>query len=105
MGLFENCLQTIIVDAAAPAGHPGRLIQLLGVDINRELAVDGHAAGVGFLLSALTAIGSRQNPRILAAEMSALITFHIGLSAPVEAAVDEAIPLLHKWMGSMRGQE
>lgn len=104
LGLFENSGRTIIVDAAAPAGQPGRLTQPSAADISQALTLDGHGAGVGYLLSALSAIGWRQKPRILAAEMSALKTFHIGLSAPVQAAVDAAIPLLCQWMGCIRGQ-
>ena len=98
LGLFEHCLQTIIVDAAAPAGHPGRLTLPSAAEVSQELAIDGHGAGIGYLLRALPAIGLRQNPRILAVEMSALTTFQIGLSAPVEAAVDAAIPLLCQWI-------
>lgn len=100
LALFAGCDEVILVDAAAPAGSPGRLGQLSPEEVSNESALPGHGAGVGYLLRALDALGERPpRLRIVAAEMSALTPFRPELSAPVVKAVDETVALLCSWMG------
>ncbi|MCW8891313.1 MAG: hydrogenase maturation protease [Sedimenticola sp.] len=99
LALFEACEEVILVDAAAPAGHPGRLSQPLPEVIKEESALPGHGAGVGYLLKALNSLNG-QPPllRIITAEMSSLTPFQPELSAPVAEAIDETVALLCDWM-------
>lgn len=98
LALFDGCEQAIIVDAAAPAGCPGRLIQPKAADIETSAAVDVHGAGVGYLLRALAVLDRRPQLRVIAAEMTELTSFQPGLSPAVEQAVERVIPILRRWM-------
>lgn len=104
--LFEGCDEAILVDAAAPAGQPGRVGELDAAAIEAasaaemDTALPGHGTGVGYLLRALAALGGPQpRLRIVAAEMAAISAFRPGLSIPMAAAVEEAVVLLRGWLG------
>lgn len=98
LALFE-CEEVIVVDAAAPAGQPGRLGQPPMSEVVLEPVLPGHGAGVGYLLHALVAL-DRQLPavRLVTAEMASITPFQPGLSAPVRHAVDGAVRMLCTWM-------
>jgi hydrogenase maturation protease len=99
LALFQGCGEVILVDAAAPAGHPGRLAWPLPEEIAVESALPGHGSGVGYLLQALAALESAPpRLRILTAEMTAVTPFRSGLSPAVTLAVEQAAALLGRWM-------
>jgi len=95
LALFRDCGEAIIVDALAPAGQPGRLVELAAAEIPPEPTAAGHGHGVGYLLAAL-AVMPEPAPilRIVAAEAAAVEPFRPGLSAPIAAAVERAVALL-----------
>ncbi|HJV84598.1 MAG TPA: hydrogenase maturation protease [Noviherbaspirillum sp.] len=98
LALFQ-CDEVIVVDAAAPAGQPGRLGQPELYEIDAESVLAGHDAGVGYLLQALAAMDGRLPAlRILTAEMAAVTPFRPGLSAQMAGAVDGAVNMLCAWM-------
>lgn len=100
--LFEGCREAIVVDAAAPAGRPGRLSEPRPAEIDESVAAHGHGAGVAYLLRALAALqDAPPRVRIVAAEMATLTPFRPGLSAPVALAVEEAVALLRRQMETM----
>jgi hydrogenase maturation protease len=102
LALFQGCEEVILVDAAAPTGHPGRLARPLPEEVAVESALPGHGSGVGNLLQALAALD--QAPprlRILTAEMAALTPFSPGLSPAVARAVEAAADLLGRWMAEV----
>lgn len=98
LGLFQGCEEAIIVDALALGGMPGRLHQLLPESIIAETGLPGHGIGVGFLLQALAALPETvPQLRIIAVEVARVSAFQPGLSAPVSAAVDQAVALLRNY--------
>jgi len=102
LALFEGCDEAIVVDAAEPAGHPGRLAFPDAATCAEDSSLPGHGAGVGYLLRALAALGTAPRLRILTAEAAALTPFQPGLSASMEAAVAETVPILFGWLGAER---
>lgn len=98
LGLFEGCAEAILVDAAEPAGRPGRLACPEPDACLDEGAATGHGAGLGYLLRALAALGAAPRLRILTAEAAALTPFRPGLSPEVERAVAPATALLRGWL-------
>ncbi len=104
LALFQ-CEEVIIVDAAAPAGKPGRLGRPAVSGIDMETSFVGHDAGVGYLLRALAVLdGQLPALRILTAEMERIAPFQPGLSLPMTRAVDEAVKMLRGWM-QIRGED
>ena len=103
LAVLQDCATAIVVDAAAPAGRPGRLQQWQPEDVALEDARADHGLGLGWVLRALRSLhdatpAAAPRLRILTAEMSGLQPFHIGLSAPVQAAVPAATARLRAWM-------
>lgn len=98
LALFEGCREAIIVDALQPGGHPGKVSRLPAGTLLPESSLAGHAAGVGYLLAALAAIGLPQ-PGIIAAEAVQLQPFSQGLSQAMQQAVETATRLLCQTLG------
>lgn len=101
LAALQGCTAAIVVDAAAPAGEPGRLREWRPEHIALEGAPADHGLGLGWVLRALEPLTAPASPprlRILTAEMSELATFRIGLSTAVQAAVPEAAVQLQRWM-------
>lgn len=95
LALFQDCDEAVIVDALAPAGRPGRLVELAPEAIDPESTPAGHGAGVGFLLQALAALPERPPfIRIIAAEAATVAPFSPGLSESVALAVEQVVALL-----------
>lgn len=103
LAALQDCAAAIVVDAAAPAGQPGRLRRWRPEQIALEDARADHGLGLGWVLRALQSLHAQapaEAPRlrILTAEMNELAVFRIGLSAPVQQAVALATPQLRCWM-------
>lgn len=99
LALLEDCDEVVIVDAAAPAGRPGRLFLPAVDEVAVESALPGHGAGVGYLLQAFQAMHGRLPPlRIVAVEMAAVTPFRAALSMAVADAVDAAVALIERWV-------
>lgn len=96
--LFEGCEEAILVDAAEPAGQPGRLAFPDPDACAEDAAVTGHGAGLGYLLRALAALGAEPRLRIVTAEAAAATPFRPGLSAEVELAAAAATAVLCGWL-------
>ena len=93
LSLFDGCQQAIVVDALEPGSHPGRVSQPAAQSLLPELALPGHGAGLGFVLSALAALGTPL-PTIIAAEAEQVRAFAPGLSPAMQQAVQNATTLL-----------
>ena len=103
LAALQDCEAAIVVDAAAPTGRPGRLQTWRPEQVALEDARADHGLGLGWVLRALQSLHAAAGTpaprlRILTSEMSDLATFHIGLSAPVQAAVTDAVARLQGWM-------
>ncbi|MCQ8182595.1 hydrogenase maturation protease [Methylomonas sp. SURF-1] len=95
LALFQECCEAVVVDALAPAGQPGRLVELPPEAIPLEQAAAGHGYGVGYLLAALAVLPEPAPAvRIVAAEAAVIEPYRPGLSEPVAAAVERAVALL-----------
>lgn len=89
----------VLVDAAEPAGQPGRLAERDPAEVPLEAATVGHGMGLGHLLRAWRASHSAGAPaRLLTIEMAALQSFHLGLSPPVAQAVVPAARVVSDWL-------
>ncbi len=99
LALFEGCSEAIVIDAAEPAGHPGRLAFPDPEDCAGDCHLPGHGAGVGYLLRALSALGSPPRLRIITAEATALTPFNPVLSAEMRGAVVDTLAVLRGWLG------
>ncbi len=98
LALFLGCDEVVIVDAALPAGAPGRVSEPSVDTVAAESTVAGHGVGVGYLLRALTVLPEPvPRVRILAAEAAAVTLFNPELSPPMAAAVDEVVALLRPY--------
>lgn len=102
LALFEGCDEAILVDAAEPAGNPGRLAFPDAESCCEDSSLPGHGAGVGYLLRALSALDMTPRLRILTAEAAALAPFQPGLSPAMRAAMTEAESTLRDWLGVER---
>lgn len=103
LAALQGCEAAIVVDASAPAGRPGRLQRWRPDQVALEGARADHGLGLGWVLRALQSLhaaspGTAPRLCIMTAEMSAIGSFRVGLSAPVQAAVPEAAALLQRWM-------
>lgn len=103
LAVLQDCQAAIVVDAAAPAGQPGRLRRWRPEQIALEDARADHGLGLGWVLRALQSLhattpGDAPRLLILTAEMSELASFRIGLSAPVQAAVAGTVASVQCWM-------
>ncbi len=99
LALFDGCTEAIVIDAAEPAGHPGRLAYPDPRVCIEDCPLPGHGAGVGYLLRALAALGTPPRLRIVTAEAAALTPFHPVLSVEMRAAVEETLEVLRGWLG------
>ncbi len=93
LSLFDGCQHAIVVDALEPGRHPGRVSQPAAQSLLPELALPGHGAGLGFVLSALTALGAPL-PTIIVAEAEQVRAFAPGLSPAMQQAVRVTTTLL-----------
>lgn len=95
----------VLVDAAEPAGQPGRLAERDPAQVPLEAAAVGHGMGLGHLLRAWRAARPAGAPaRLLTIEMAALRSFHLGLSPPVAQAVAPAARMVADWLADRRWQ-
>ncbi|MDP2431747.1 MAG: hydrogenase maturation protease [Pseudomonadota bacterium] len=99
LALFEGCDEAIIIDASEPAGRPGHLAFPDPETCAEDSSLPGHGAGVGYLLRALSALGTPPHLRVIAAEAAALTPFHTELSPEMQGAVEETVALLRGWLG------
>lgn len=89
----------VLVDAAEPAGQPGRVSERDLAEVPLESAAVGHGMGLGHLLRAWRASSPARAPvRLLTIEMAALQPFHLGLSPPVAQAVAPAARVASDWL-------
>ena len=115
MALIQEAMRgydaLLVVDACARGGTPGQLyfldaevssLQHLDLHQQRDYFADTHYATPDRALHMLAGLG-RLPPvvRILGCEPTDAETLNIGLSAPVEAAVEAAVTLALDWMGSL----
>ena len=95
----------VLVDAAEPAGQPGRLAERDPAQVPLEAAAVGHGMGLGHLLRAWQAGRPAGAPvRLLTIEMAALWPFHLGLSSAVAQAVAPAAQVVAGWLADHRWQ-
>ncbi|KAB0583827.1 hydrogenase maturation protease [Ideonella dechloratans] len=95
----------VLVDAAEPAGQPGRLAERDPAQVPLETAAVGHGMGLGHLLRAWRAARPAGVPaRLLTIEMAALRSFHLGLSPAVAQAVAPAARMVADWLADRRWQ-
>lgn len=100
LGYFEGCDKAVIVDAVRTGAPVGTVHRLLPRDLETpagELSL--HELGVGAVLAAL-----REPPDVVlvGAEVGEVHAFTDRLSAPVEAAVPEAVRLVLREITSTR---
>lgn len=100
LGPLQDCEVAFLVDAAAPAGAPGRLDEFAVDALAAEPVQAGHGMGLGFLLQALAALRPQGLPRLrlLTAQMAGHRPFDLTLSPPVARAVPDAVRRLRGWM-------
>jgi hydrogenase maturation protease len=98
LSLFDGCQQAIVVDALEPGSHPGRITQPPAQCLHPESSLPGHAAGLGFVLSALVALG-QPLPSVIAAEAARVQPFCPGLSTAMQQAVEAVTRLLCQMLG------
>lgn len=99
LALFEGCSEAIVIDAAEPAGHPGRLAFPDPEVCAGDSHLPGHGAGVGYLLRALSVLDSPPRLRIVTAEAAALTPFNPVLSTQMRGAVAATLEVLRGWLG------
>lgn len=96
----------VLVDAAEPAGQPGRLAERDPADVPLEAAAVGHGMGLGHLLRAWRGcVPDRAPTRLLTIEMDAVRSFHLGLSPAVTQAVGPAARTVSAWLADGRWQQ
>ena len=100
LGYFEGCDKAVIVDAVRTGAPVGTVHRLLPRDLDPpsgEFSL--HELGVGAVLAAL-----REPPDVVlvGAEVGEVHAFTDRLSAPVEAAVPEAVRLVLREITSTR---
>jgi hydrogenase maturation protease len=104
--LLDGCEAAILVDAVPRGGRPGTLYVLEPTPAAGAVpAVEGHnldpekvlrlAAAMGGRVGRLLVVGCEPTPPDAAGEM------RMGLSEPVQAAVEEAIPLVEALLGRL----
>lgn len=99
LALLMDCRAALLLDAAQPAGQPGRLAEVDPRTVPVEAGLAGHAMGLGYTLQALRASGVPwPRLRLLTAEMAALQPYRLGLSAAVQQAVAPAVRQVQAWM-------
>ncbi len=110
--LLDGCEVAILVDAAPRGSPPGTIyiIQpdpLEGVEPEPgELLIQTHGMDPAKVLRLVAAMGGRlQNLLVVACEPTPLDSeddMQMGLSAPVQAAIEEAVPLIEKLINDIR---
>lgn len=100
LGPLQDCEAAILVDAAAPAGQPGRLQACRADALAAEPVLAGHGMGLGYVLQALAALRPQGLPRLrlLTVQMAGHRPFDLTLSPPVARAVPAAVRRLRRWM-------
>ncbi len=101
LDLLLGCEAALLIDAAAPQGHPGRVSMGGTCTVPVESTPVGHGMGVGHLLATLRALNHTPRLQLLTAEMAEVRSFHIGLSLAVKAAVPKAAALAVDWMNEV----
>jgi len=98
--LLDGTVATLILVDALPAGEPPGTVTLVEVDdaARAELAangtsVDSHAMNPEAVLGTLQALGGQVDRVLLVGCEPATVEPRMGLSEPVEAAVDAAVEL------------
>jgi hydrogenase maturation protease len=87
----------ILVDAVTRGGTPGTVYLIEPDPANPQAATppgDGHAMGPGAMLAFVSAFGAGTTRMLVVGCEPASIEDGIGLSAPVAAAVNEAVELV-----------
>lgn len=99
LALLLDCQTALLLDAAQPAGQPGRLAELDPRTVPVETGLAGHAMGLGYTLQVLRSSGAPWPAlRLLTAEMAAVQPYRLGLSAAVQQAVAPAVQQVRAWM-------
>jgi hydrogenase maturation protease len=96
--LCDPFASIVLVDALARGGAPGALYVLDPDldDLESSALPDAHGLHPAAVLGLARSLGARLGPvRVIGCEPLAMEE-GIGLSAPVEAAVDEAVRLVHE---------
>jgi hydrogenase maturation protease len=99
--LLEGRHSTLILVDALPLDEPPGTLAVLEVPADAPVpaTVDGHSMSPGVVLAALRALGGTP-PRVLVVGCRpAVLDEGIALSAPVAAAVDEAVRLVDRIAG------
>lgn len=110
--LLDGCDVAILVDAAPRGSPPGTLYVIQpeplvdGEPTPGELMIQTHGMDPARVLRLVAAMGGRlHNLLVVACEPTPLDSeddMQMGLSPPVQAAVDEAIPLIEKLITDIR---
>jgi hydrogenase maturation protease len=95
LGLLKDCDEAILIDAAMPAGTPGRVSNPSPQEVQAEAGLSFHCAGVGYLLRAVAALEEvLPRIRIISAEAQMCEPFSMRLSAPMATAVEQVVSKL-----------
>jgi len=105
--LMDSPSTAVLVDATPRGGQPGTLYLLEASVDSARPAVDPHSMDPATVLRLVDALGGRP-PRVLVVgcEPAALDLDdegHMGLSPPVEAAVDEAVRMIESLVADLEG--
>lgn len=100
LALLSGCEEAILLDAARPALHPGRIEC---PDLNEIIVLSGlstHGAGIGALLRALAALEQNlPRLRLITIEAERVTAFVPGLSRPVADAAARVTASLLRELG------
>jgi hydrogenase maturation protease len=98
--LLEGWDRLILIDLVPPEGAPGQ-VHVLAVDQGGEgggadgrAGLDPHGMDPGTVLAGVAALGGARPPTVVVGCQPATVDDGIGLSAPVEAAVADAIEVV-----------
>lgn len=86
---------TILVDASPRGGTPGT-VYLIEPEFDGDATADAHSMTPGAVFAMLRAIGGNPGRVLIVGCEPAAVEEGIGLSAPVEAAVQEAVALVRE---------
>ena len=95
--LLENAYDiTVLIDATARGGEPGT-VYLIEPEFGAESATaDAHSMTPDVVFATLRAIGGNPGRVMIVGCEPATVEEGMGLSAPVEAAIDEAVKLVRE---------
>lgn len=105
--LMDTESTAILVDATTRGGEPGTLYLIEAAVDDRDAGLEPHGMDPASVLRLIRALGGRP-PRVLVVGCEPatveLDDFgQMGLSAPVEAAVDEAVGMIESLVGDLQG--